>query len=82
MNRERLAADYPLLGTDQLSELVPGKGTPIVINKLAPRDELISRGKDPLFFTHRESAVGSKEAADALLPTVYALYVAPQVTLK
>ena len=59
--RAQLLARYPSLGTEQLDELVP-KQEPIVCAKLAPRDELISKGREPLFFTH-----GRREE---LIPTV------------
>lgn len=83
--KERIAKMYPSMGTLQLNELLP-KEAPVTVSKLQPKDELISRGRDPIFFSHRDSRPaeekGSKTAADELIPTCYALHAAPQALCR
>jgi hypothetical protein len=67
--KERLKQAHPALGSDQLEALVGTKATPLSTSKLLPRDEIISRGQDPLFFTHTPSAPDHKGASE-LIPTV------------
>ena len=77
--RSRLSALYPLLGDEQLSELIP-KGEALIVSKLKSRDELIS-GRDPMFFTHRDTSF-VKGGGEELLPSVYSLRIAPQALCK
>jgi|AntAceMinimDraft_5_1070358.scaffolds.fasta_scaffold17223_3 hypothetical protein len=68
--KDRLRQDHPTLGCDQLEALVGSKATPLSTLKLLPRDEIISRGQDPLFFTHGPSAPDRTGAIEELIPTV------------
>jgi len=68
--KERLKQAHPALGSDQLEALVGTKASPLSISKLLPRDEIISRGQDPLFFTHGPSAPDHNSASE-LIPTVF-----------
>ena len=77
--RTSLSASYPELGTEQLDTLIP-KNCPIVIAKLHPKDEMISRDTDPLFFTDRSSPLSIKR--DEYIPTCYALRSAPQALCR
>lgn len=61
-----------------MDELVP-KDIPILVTKLLPKDEMISRGIDPIFFTDRAS---STDKRDEFIPTVYALHSAPQALCR
>ncbi len=79
--RASLASKYPALGEQQLELLVP-KAAPLVVTKLSPRDELITRGRDPLFFSHRASAAAGDPDPGALMPTCYALHLAPQALCR
>lgn len=71
--KARIAAQFPNIGSAQLEELIP-KDFPLIVTKLENRQELISRGRDPLFFTN---SVVPGEPGE-LVPTIYALRIAPQ----
>jgi len=84
--KERVAKMYPAMGTEQLNQLLP-KEAPVTVGKLHPKDELISRGRDPIFFSHRESRVvegkgKSPSSDDELIPSCYALHAAPQALCR
>lgn len=71
--RERIKKTFSLIGDQQLEELLP-KSAPIFTIKLQ-HESIIKRGKDPLFFTTRENG-------DELIPTCYALHLAPQALAR
>ena len=82
--RARLKTLFPSLGEEQLGSLVPpSKSVPLITSKLAPKDELYLRAKDPLFFTQRiSSPFSGKRLTDELIPTCYALHAAPQALCR
>ena len=47
-------------------------------------DSIISRGRDPIFFTHQESSpkAGVKGSDEELIPTIYSMRVAPQALCR